>query len=231
MNEWGTPDWTDARAYGDTDAWSNSRWRWEFTRRREDYRADFDLYYAATVEHDRELRDLEGGDGRRLLGPNDPGFSCSVIPDKEYGIRLLNPRISEQPFWCLVFHDRTGRGGTARGSGASIFDHEVAVVQVPDGAAAVLIDLDRPIASQLAGARGNLESLQVGRHGKTLQWRQHPTKWFGYLRTIDGREAGATWREIFDVVLKETKSNNQNPEQEARGVWQRARDLMFNWRD
>jgi hypothetical protein len=39
---WGTPDWRDAKAYNYT--FTDAQWRWEFLRRRDDYRADWNKH-------------------------------------------------------------------------------------------------------------------------------------------------------------------------------------------
>jgi hypothetical protein len=59
MTDWGIPDWHDPRAYGDTKRWSEHRWRWEFTRRREDCRADFLAHKDETVRFHEAVRARE----------------------------------------------------------------------------------------------------------------------------------------------------------------------------
>ena len=49
MADWGIPNWLDAGSYGNTTQWSENRWRWEFTRRREDCRKDFLTYKDQTL--------------------------------------------------------------------------------------------------------------------------------------------------------------------------------------
>ncbi|MCC6000005.1 MAG: hypothetical protein JJU19_03970 [Pararhodobacter sp.] len=65
MNEWGIPDWRDKLAYGDVGAWSEMRWRWEFRRRLDEFRAECDAIIAlyrqaeAALEAFREERSDE----------------------------------------------------------------------------------------------------------------------------------------------------------------------------
>jgi hypothetical protein len=237
MSEWGLPDWTDPHAYGQTAAWCESRWRWEFTRRREDYRADFDANSDKTFKHYVELHARlkeKGHSVGRTLEPHEPGFQADASWDQrvKYGIGLLNPRLSEQPLEDLQFR-RLEQRGVFTGSGISICGvlGNAAKMQVPEGCVGLVIDLNRPIAEQLSRNRRLIERLQKERHGKKLQRRHHRELRLTYLRVIDGREAMASWTKIFEVVLKDTKGANANPAQEARGVWERARDLMFNWPD
>lgn len=47
VNRWGIPDWRDPRPYEDTAGWDDHQWRWEFLRRHDRYRADFEAVAAA----------------------------------------------------------------------------------------------------------------------------------------------------------------------------------------
>jgi hypothetical protein len=38
LNEWGIPDYRDLAGYGQVGDWTRDRWRWEFSRLREDLR-------------------------------------------------------------------------------------------------------------------------------------------------------------------------------------------------
>lgn len=232
--EWGLPNWLDARDYGDTKSWGQSRWRWEFTRRRADFREDFDKIRNYTTEHYRGVYSGEwarkaGIDPSQLLAPDDPGFAGVTTTDQvvKYGCSLFNPRISEQEMWRLSFQPNPFRGGMVKGDGEPF--EERATMSIPDGAAALRIDLDRPIAPQLSGAMGYLLHLQKERHGRARQSRRHPRTWLSYLRVLDGRECGASWRQIYEAVLADKKVCNQYPIQEARRTWEGARHLMFNW--
>jgi len=226
--EWGLPDWLDARDYGDTRRWTEGRWRWEFTRRREDFRADFDVGAECTEKHYRALYTKMFGPAARVLTRHDPGFHSATSVEQvcKYGTALFNPRIADQP--RLSFQAPLTKTGVTLGSG-DFFSPSVAVMSVPNGAAAVRIHLDRPIAPQLAGAMNYLSFLQMERHGKQLQSRRNPRTWLRYLRVLDGRECKASWRGIYEAVLADKKSHNQNPAQDARRVWQGAQHLMFNW--
>jgi hypothetical protein len=108
VNEWGIPDWRDARAYGDVKRWTLDRWRWEFYRRRDDLRAYFDERAEATYQFwsgfaDRSYMPLAD------LKPDQPGFCVSVHPAhmNAFGYtELPNPRIGEQPdsaMWTIEF--------------------------------------------------------------------------------------------------------------------------------
>jgi hypothetical protein len=217
--KWGLPNWLDAEDYGDTKSWGETRWRWEFTRRREDYRADFD----AGAERTETLFSLTF---RKGLTRNKPGFQIKATVEQldKYGTNLFNPRIADQP--RLFFQPPMAKTGPVSSEFISLSD---AATHVPDGVAVMRFDLDRPIAPQLADTLGYLSSLQMQRHSKILQSRRHPRIWLRYLRVLDGRECGATWNEIFNAVIGAEKGANFHPIQEAKRTWDGARHLMFNW--
>lgn len=89
---------------------------------------------------------------------------------------------------------------------------------------AIKFDIDRPIGPQLEKARETLRSIQVKRHGKQIQVRQHVNKWLQYLRSLDAREAGASWSEISTL-----HSETQQTDQTGRDKWNQARSLCFNF--
>lgn len=111
MSNWGIPDWRDSSAYGDTKRWSESRWRWEFTRRRPDCRADFLQYAEETLRLMEKLQEerAKRAPGRklnRLLQLHEPGFCAVNVPDAQKKYRLVNvpnPAIGNQPWTVLHF--------------------------------------------------------------------------------------------------------------------------------
>ena len=48
--KWNVPDWRDSTAYPTPNELSDTLWRWEFLRRRTDYRQDWERYYPQTYE-------------------------------------------------------------------------------------------------------------------------------------------------------------------------------------
>lgn len=90
-----------------------------------------------------------------------------------------------------------------------------------------MFDLSLEIEPQLVQWRKYLALLQEEWHGRVIRRRKHPDKWLRYLRVLDARECGASWREIAEAVLG--GQNVAASEQSAHQVHQAARDLMFNW--
>lgn len=229
MNEWGIPDWRDETAYGDVKRWSFMCWRWEFYRRRDDLRAAFDASAAQTYR-DTAARFPPWPDGSmaRVLEPHEAGFTAQISYDEsmKFGYAgLPNPRISDQPAHVIFASlDFPGNNRMMSGKGARYPERAEHQCDVGDGEVAVVFDLDKPIGPQLERLKDTLKDLQVMRHGKPLQKRRHPTKWLAYLRTLDAREAGASWAEIAEL-----HPNTAQTEQTARDTWEQARELCTNF--
>lgn len=102
--EWGVPDWRNESYYGDVSKWSKHRWRWEFYRRREDFRKYFDQMVEKTYHDQLNISSIEGVEDFELLyngrAPNEPGFVVGVkLEDMDrFGyLAIPNPRIGHQP--------------------------------------------------------------------------------------------------------------------------------------
>ena len=219
MTDLGIPDWRDVAGYGDMAHWPGARWRWEFTRRREDYRKDFDKASKLTQS---ELND------RRRLDDRGRVVTTANVFARKYGLAyLLNYRISDQPTDWLRFDKPFGGVVTP-------IKEESATMLIPRGVAAVTFDLAKSIDRQWRDARKGLISLQSSLQSKRpINPRKHKSKWASYIRVLDARAADATWKEIgrSDVLGKHVRSNNSPADapQAARQVWEAARHLMFNW--
>jgi hypothetical protein len=232
--EWGLPDWRDAAAYGAIEDWNENRWRWEFTRRREDYRADFDRWAADSYSQMVELYKTfkPGGQyisAEQILKPMDPGFSAIMPGPLKYGLPgLPNPRISEQPFDAILFRSNYGSG--IKGEGLEFLAGGRGIsVDAPEGKYLIEFNLKLPIKPQLEGLQSRLEVQQKLACGERIKSRrQHPRTWPRYLRVIDGREAGASLSELAEIAVVETEDTVPTP-QGAKMVWDAARALMFNW--
>ena len=213
MNEWGTPDWQNVASYGETTRWSSYRWHWEFLRRRQDIRTEFqslaDETYQRKLMLFKECPDAFP-DGR-VLRPDEPGFgvTTSLIRGSRSN-HLPNPTIGDQPELSIWFDS----------PGVSVFYSE----EAPEGYERVDFDLSKPLGPQLAAAKEFLEECQQSVLGKKLQKRQHKSKWLTYLRVLDGREQGASWSELSEILL-----NMRDDPQAARDVYQQAEALRFNF--
>jgi hypothetical protein len=237
-NPWGIPDWLNPAEYGDTAEWSNDRWRWEFTRRRDDYRKAFDASADKTYALRIELyKTLEVG-GRiirpdEIRKPNDPFFVAQATALREFGLSALpNPRFSKQPSTNISFQGEPTRFYIGEGAEWPQATGEPAAeeIPVPKGWLAVVFDLSRPLERQLQGVKGWFDFWQIEQFGKVIPTgRLHRKKWLTYLRVLDGRAAGASWSELTVVLGKHMRSNVRREPQAAAQVYRAARALMFNW--
>jgi hypothetical protein len=224
-NAWGIPDWRDPVAYGDTENWTLPRWLWEFTRRRDDYRVETLAYLAFHSEVETAFM--------RMKASPSPDAKCAWVTLSERAEKIwhkhwlqwgystpLDPRVSEYPHDDLL---RWPHGGVSsmRGSPVGRAPHARNVLTPAPDQLAVTINLDRPISEQIKLVERAAKREQRARHGRLLQKRRHPTKWLGYLRTLDGRAAWASWAEIAQL-----HPNTAQTEQAARDVWKAAHDLM-----
>ena len=226
--EWGLPDWQDEATYGDTSNWSFMRWRWEFIRRRDDYRADFDRWKDQTYEFWINVNKLEGSANTdRILKPHQPGFKARIQDGSfKYGYTALpNPRISDQPFTVIFSHfDRDDNISYIEGKGDRFFG-DIIKTSAGDGEILVKFDIDKPIKPQLEAVKEILTAYQRYKHGRTLQIRRHPSKWLLYLRFLDGRETGATWSELQSILPRHIEASPQS----SRDVHTQAKNLCFNF--
>lgn len=229
MNEWGVPDWRDASAYAEGADWTLARWRWEFYRRRADVRSLFDKHASLEYERNKALFALNPAgqpDGVREIG--EAGFHVSVVQRDAngalhrpfgYETGLPNPRIGAQPQWLIA------------GACSASVTHSMSTNDpVRTNERKFAFDLDRPLDPQIKLARELLRGMQSERNGTVMQPRKHQSKWPDYLRTLDARDNGASWRKIYEVALSPTgRYSDKNPEKTASDVWDAARTLQFNF--
>jgi len=260
MNDWGIPDWRDERAYGEWKLWGFFRWRWEFYRRRDDLRAYFAARTKTAYQQKLAMFEAlpQSFPNGRVLRPDEAGFSVPVAPEDIPTIGyspLPNPRISAQPL-LAIFPAETERSvkpihsgwlsntfsDALEGASVKLTDRQSWILgstlsavpaRMQDGECALIFDLDKPLSVQLEAAKEYLRICQTERHGKPLQTRKHPTKRLEYLRTLDAREAGASWREIAIALLpmRKDEADEQAPAREtkARDIWEAANALRFNF--
>lgn len=106
--------------------------------------------------------------------------------------------------------------------GASLLDDFP--VSLEQREVAVKFNLNLPLEAQIENARERLRVEQKAVHGTLLQKRRHITKWFNYLRSLDAKEAGATWIEVASISKNTAKTAHT-----GRDIWEQARNLCFNF--
>ena len=222
QERWGLPNWQDAPPYrDDTKKWSDDRWRWEFTRRRQDYRTDFN----SARSSNRTLTESLRNDEPSLIVGSDDANETSVMPSlaRKYGFcvpRLLNPEFSVHQSHDIVFDDHSLR---IYYFGPNISDR----IPVPKGSMAVVLDLSKPWGkSQRGKIEASFKECQKNWNERTgsavAGKRAHQKTWPGYLRILDARECGASWNDIAVAGAADDASS-------AQKAWKAAKHLMFNW--
>lgn len=251
MNEWGIPDWRRESNYGDTTEWSMKRWQWEFYRRQNFIREYFDeradKAYQQNLETYAAIPELY--ENHSPLPPSERGFTLNVDYGDELKIgyyRLANPRIGNQPEMTISPCTSAARlkydspTGCSRGTIDENLTYANIVltkrerwllgplledfpVRLRTNQVAVTFDFDFPLEPQIKTAKEFLKS-EYERLGRPSQKRAHKSKWLSYLRTIDAREAGASWSEIAEI-----HNLTAQREQTARDIWEAATRLRFNF--
>jgi hypothetical protein len=216
---WGVPDWRDAAAY--QVARSPRQWRWEFLRRRQDYREDWLKHYEPGV---REALAIYGDrplpEGVTSWEDHFSGFARFPDSAWKYGIApLIDPSrtCSELELWQNAQGEHPY---FLRFASREIFE-----VMQDAGRAVVVFDLNKPLGEQLRKSKIKLKKAQVDRLKITVDWRRHEDKWPLYLRAIDARGAGETLENIGLHVLGRTDDAAQH----ARNALRQATDLSFRW--
>lgn len=248
-HEWGIPDWRDESAYPGPDDLSMDEWRWQFLRRREDYRQDW-LKHADSTYRYYLARSRDSNDqiyyGKEICTPNHPQFMAEYRGPRKYGlIGLPNPAIEKPWFASITPHGHEGSYVEGRGPGW-LGSGELTEIDLPEGFAAYTFDLRKPIPPQIKKAKNDLRDLQKHRRGKIEQRRRHQKKWPLYLRLLDAREIGEAWETIAYALLLDVETIGDLPIEEydrlvekggsiaaakAYQVWEAARELMFNFPD
>lgn len=215
---WGVPDWQDVAAY--EVARSPRQWRWEFLRRRQDYREDWLKHYEPGV---REALATHGNtplpEGVSSWEEHFSGHARFSDSAWKYGIApMFDPSREYTDFelWQSAQgeHPRVLRFAT----------RERFQEMEDAGHVSVVFDLNRPLGEQLRKAEGSLKRQQREVLG-VVNRRRHEQKWPLYLRAIDAREAGEMLESIGQNVLGKIDEAAQH----ARNTLRQAAELSFSW--
>jgi hypothetical protein len=232
--DWGIPNWRNVEAYSSNLTFD--QWRWQFLRRREDYREDWLRYSEESYKNnmqDFKYVPLPSG----IYSWHDHFSKIADMPgcNKKYGVRFLyNPAIETAP--KLGFFVGKAPFITQFIGKDSYNDKKKA------GIHALSFDLTLPLQEQLSKANKYLTKLQRELYGKPKAQRKHTMKWPTYLRVIDARDSDETFEVIGNVINETTHDLLSLSAEEydsivdadpallaskAHQVWQQARDVMF----
>lgn len=248
MNEWGIPDWRDPAAYGDVKAWSDMRWRWEFRRRLDEFRAECD----ALLAMERELNAAYDAFQNTRTVENRDKFSRLVdeIDDMRFrhmrswgypgDLPALDPRVSEYSDDVLKVMPHTKKPGVHSMVGSASSEAGLSRVSPKKGQITITFNLDQSLSSNLELAERILRREQKKSIGKVIHKAHDPQTaeskarlWLEYLRVMDGKEAkerkifGAprTWHEIGLILY----NGNEGAGDKARKAFATARKLAENF--
>jgi hypothetical protein len=204
-------DWRNPDEYPLPEGLEPWEWAWQFLRRNPDYQADFhaalDRFWAREDDFSQLVAERNG-----------PEFKPDSIPNVEcrhkwYVEYYLDPEIEQptvDPF--LGFVDLY----MANTHLWPLQNHEVLV----------RFDLRRPLPRQLKRALAVMEPRQTNMAARGRLKLRRPNlqreRWPLYLRLLDARAAGASYREIAAELLPKLQSFDRTPESTVDSPMRRA---------
>lgn len=227
---WGLPDWARPEEYPSPEETTDPEWRWQFLRRRHDYRALWDgTPHNKDTEHlgfrgNYRLGDLERFGLHRLIDPRHrlPAAPHSLF--RHVGCMTVAHDYWEYPLRYGVWLGREGKFKEAE----AVAECFVAEGQATSEAGLVnyRFDLSKPLEPQLCEARKQLAGEQVDfTDGYQLIARPRRSNWPLFLRALDARECGATYAAMAATFWPEEwrgRGSSKKTDQSARDVHKHA---------
>ena len=208
--QWGIPDWRDTTAYVFTECsepWRTNLYRWEFLRRRPDYREDWLRYLPQTVKTYRKgaLADpwkvaAEFGSVNLhnfICTPEHPEYRVHMAGSVEkYRLAfLINPVFANLQ---VTFVSTSEPGVMEPGQVVKSPIRSIRWI-VPKDCCAIAFNYRLPLKPQLERAEQNLQMLREFLQIRNTN-RKRPNKYLDYLRALDAEANGATYEEICKVL-------------------------------
>jgi hypothetical protein len=236
-----TPDWRQPQSYEETNTWDGYRWRWEFTRRREDVRRIFDERAEEFTARSRALDDLFGYPEIPITAHDDPNAFVllseqgdSALRDSIGCDRVRNPYFQQDPGYVgFKSYPRLILGSVDfdRDDDFEIevdeFGRSVGYLRGQDKVG-VVFDLSAPLEKQLEAASAFLKSRQKA-FALDKQRRAHKSKWLLYLRILDAKASGVSHTELARVLSVEDADGWT--EQKVRDTFVAACQVRDNFPD
>lgn len=244
--DWGLPDWSAPESYAQCKNWDDSQWRWEFLRRRPDYRSDFEAALAAQTNPLELPPDLTNDDANWQLRDGLRAWPFFHKGAQRYALmKFFDPVISEWVYGGPEWNSGLILGGFDGQEWTVTNDGWFAAVEA-EHMMALTFDLRRPLKEQITEANATLEQAQFeflaygsgAPEGVSIQDAEylalrlvpapklHREKWSLYLRVLDAREAGASLNEIAEIL---PKSQSRRDAKAAHNVVGQARALQFRF--
>lgn len=195
--------WSDGETYPQPESLNDTFWRWEFLRRRADYRQDWEKYYQSTYEYDVTCANDPNYPTRyrqKVVAPDHPAFKARMPNslEKYHLSGLPNPAISKP--WMLSFDSHYGRMYFGQGPEWLGGGEEVRLC-LSEWHVAAVFDLKKPLSAQMDKVKGDLLEWQEHQVGKKLERRKSRDEWPLYLRVLDAVAMGISYREIGNTLL------------------------------
>ena len=207
VDEWGIPDWRKAEDYGVNYWWDKNRWRWEFTRRRDDYRRDFQLAFNGRSERPEDI-DPEIAMIIAEMFPRCRAFPFFHTDAFKYKLQeFFDPIISDWAGCGPIWRSGMILGGINGCDYRITESGEIINFEAPH-LTSLTFDLSLPLGPQLVEAKKELEELyneywydEENDCMKDIKnVKHHPGKWFTYIRLLDARAAGASLAEMAEIL-------------------------------
>ena len=240
---WNIPNWKDAAAYPKPNDLSLTYWRWEFLRRRLDYREDFDAHAAPTYEFEMVQAKATSPKRKKIhvVPPDHPAFRASLeylvyrdgkqddlvflqasrrFVRYDLGYRLPNPR-------CMTptrLHFERAFGGFLEGP-----VNERVLTVLRDDQIHVTYCVSKPLGPQEAFIQDLLRKIQKHKYGKKIGRRARRADWPSYLRVLDARAAGVPLHVIGKTVLKFSGTDKQIANRVQQDIFKAAYELGINF--
>lgn len=223
---WGLPDWTKPGDYP-SEA-TDYQWRWEFLRRRPDYREEWDQW-EGFFQREQEGIVYAITDEPILM---ELKFGVSVIYDPRQQLdagkvrHLFNaaePGVSPVRFSA----DDIRRGAELAGNPGELeiqieWRQEMEKACRAAGLTAYHFNIRKPLGPQITKAHEQLLCLQEELHRKENTPRPSRELWPTYLRVLDARDSGTSWPTIGKLLWPDdggdVKHKARNTHRSAVGV-------------
>jgi len=197
------PNWMVSDMYPQPESLNDTFWRWEFLRRRADYRQDWEKYFQSTFEYDVACANDPKFPTRyrqKVVPPDHPAFKARMPNslEKYHLSGLPNPSISKP--WMLSFDSNYGRIYFGQGPDWLGGGEEISLC-LSEWRVAAVFDLKKPLGPQLDKVKTDLLEWQEHQVGRNLDRRKSRDEWPLYLRVLDGVELGVPFREIGRQLL------------------------------
>lgn len=204
-HEGGTvPHWKDESTYPRPDGLNDTFWRWEFLRRRSDYRQDWEKYYPQLYAFDVACANDPQYPTRyrkKTFSPDHPAFKARMPNslEKYHLSGLPNPAVAKP--WMLSFDSNYGRIYFGQGPDWLEGGEEVSL-RLSEWRVATVFDLKKPLPAQIDKVKSDLMEWQKHQVGRNLERRKCRDEWPMYLQVLDAVDLGVPFGEIGRTLLK-----------------------------